>query len=181
MQEGMKVDPLSVQYVRPFGARIFLLYLVVITIMTAIRSVRLVRYLWSSRPSSIRRSSEASEKKEEDFLHSWVACSRAVQSTKRLTILTLLLTALLAVNQFRVVFFITLEKRYGVVDSSSISQALVLLLIGMLVSTALYATCSISEGALERRKLKPRKPGFANRCPSCGGEETEAGSKFADR
>ena len=32
----------------------------------------------------------------------------------------------------------------------------------------------------EEFELKPGKPGFANRCPSCSEEEGDAGSKSAD-
>jgi hypothetical protein len=32
----------------------------------------------------------------------------------------------------------------------------------------------------EEFELKPGKPGFANRCPSCSEEDAEAGAKSAD-
>lgn len=32
----------------------------------------------------------------------------------------------------------------------------------------------------EAFELKPGKPGFANRCPSCSEEDADAGSKSAD-
>jgi hypothetical protein len=32
----------------------------------------------------------------------------------------------------------------------------------------------------EEFELKPGKPGFANRCPSCSEEDTDAGAKSAD-
>jgi hypothetical protein len=155
MQEGMPMDPISVCGQLPLEDRLFLLYLATFAVVAVVRSVKIVRYLWSSARHSAKKLSSETEGTTTQLSAAWEVCSRKVQSTKRLVILTLMLAALLTVYRLKAVFVhITFEKRYGVVDSGSIAESLTLLLFAIAVSAAVYAACLLYEGALARRKAR---------------------------
>jgi len=138
---------MSICYSLPAEDRLFALYLFVVVAIVTVRSFAIVRYLWVSRRKSAQEPSSDTE-----VATAWRTCNRKVQSTKRLVILTLMLSAVLTTHRLMVVFTnMTFEKRYGVADSGSIAEILACLWLGLTVSAAVYAACLLYEGALARR------------------------------
>jgi len=152
MQEGVgvPVDSMSICHQAPVEDRIFALYLFAVVAIVTVRSFAIVKYFWVSRRKSAQKPSSDTE-----IATPWGTCNRKVQSSMRLVILTLMLSAVLTTHRLMGVFTnMTVEKRFGVAYSGSIAEILACLWLGLTVSAAVYAACLFYEGALARRKAR---------------------------
>ncbi len=150
----MPVDTMAIDYRPPWESRLFVLYLIVVGATALVRSISVVRHLWSSRRVSAQKSVETGEGAERELLFAWEVCLSKVHSIKRMVFLTLLLSVLVAVYEVRNIFSeIALKQLLGPsAVSGSVSEVLTLFWLGVLVSALLYAACAYYEGALAHRR-----------------------------
>jgi hypothetical protein len=150
----MPVDIMSIDYRPPWESRLFVLYLIVVVTTALVRSISVVRHLWSSRRVSALKSVETGEGAEREFLFAWEVCLSKVRSIRRLVFLTLLVSVLVAAYEVRnILSQIAWKELLGPsAISGSLSEVLTLFWLGVLVSALLYAACAYYEGALAHRR-----------------------------
>ncbi len=183
----------------PWEARIFLIYLLVVFAVLLVRSINLARQLgWFSfgkrvpteksdeddtanllARSALERTFPHAGTPEGDlailqladvkFRFAWQMCVAKVSSTKRLALLTFLLSLLtLTWGTIGVLADIIREKTapVGFLAASS-AEVLKPFALGVLACAALYAVSSFYEGALDRRKAR-----WNHFCASAKGRST---------
>jgi hypothetical protein len=150
----MPVDGMSICYRVPWESRLFVLYLMVVVATALVRSISVVRHLWSFRRVSTLKSVETGEGAEREHLFAWEVCLSKVRSIKRLVFLTLLFSVLVAAYQVsNILSEIAFKQLLGpYAASGSLSEVLTIFSLGVLVSTLLYAACAYYEGALAHRR-----------------------------
>jgi hypothetical protein len=72
-------------------SRFFVVYVVAVLAISAVKSVSVLRQLLPSTRNSLRLPKNGAE-----FLHAWMKCSNKIQSMKRMVVITLLLSLLVA-------------------------------------------------------------------------------------
>ncbi|MFI5089266.1 MAG: hypothetical protein ACHP7P_04335 [Terriglobales bacterium] len=148
MQEHPAVgwDPIAINHHLPWESRLFLLYLLVVGAISLVKSVSLVRQLWSANPEV--QSSR------------WEACSAKVQSIKRLVVLTFLLSVLLAADRTATVLIQLGSQKFFAVwaFSGEIAEVLKVFALGMLGCAMLYVVSGLFEGVLLRRRASWKDP-----------------------
>ena len=151
MQETPQIgfDPISINHHLPLGARFLILYLGVVVTVSLVKSVKLLRLLWSFTHGSIRTTG-----REDEFLHAWARCSNEIQSIKRLVFISLFWTILVATFFLRgTLIQIVEQKSFGPAAlGGGIVEVLTVFALGILMCAVLYTACAFYEGALFRSR-----------------------------
>ena len=151
MQEGppLSLDPLSINYQLPWESRLLTLYLLVVVIVSLVKSANVLRALWLSQHGSLKQSSA-----EDEFVLAWERCSNKVQSIKRWVFVTLFWTVLVAAILLRkdLTFFTEQKMFWTAAFFGSTVEVLTVFVLGILVCAVLYTICALYEGALLRRR-----------------------------
>jgi len=153
MQEAPPVgsvgwDPISVNYHLPWASKLLILYLLVVAVISLVKSAGIVRLLWSLSPDSAR-----APRVETEFVYTWETCSNKIQSIKRLVFTTILLIVLITTLLLRASLLHVVQKDFGLAAlSGSIVEVLTVFAIGVLACAVIYAACALCEGTLSRRR-----------------------------
>jgi hypothetical protein len=140
-------DPISINSHLPWASKLLILYLLVVVVLSLVKSASVLRMLWS-----FSRFSRQQPRRGDEFLHVWEACSNKIQSMKRLVFITLLWTVFVATLLVRTSLIqIAEQKAFGPgALIGSIVEVLTMFARGILVCAVLYAACALFEGALLR-------------------------------
>jgi hypothetical protein len=153
MQQTPQVgwDPISINYRPPLALKLLVLYLLVIVVLSLVKSASVLRMVWC-----LTRDSRQRPRMGYKFLHVWKTCSNKIQSLKRLVFITLLLTVLVSSLLLRnVLIRITEQKAFWpAAVSGSLAEVTTAFTLGILVCAVLYAACTFYEGALLRSREK---------------------------
>ena len=148
MQENAQIEwtPAIIDRTTPWELKLYLLYLLVVSGIFVVRSVRLGWKLWS-----FRRSVQGTEA---GFIYLWETCSAIVASMKRTVLLTFFLSVLICLLlAIRFLTRMSIQKSTGVaMVTGSIAEALSPLALGIAVCAVFYGVASVYEGILTRRK-----------------------------
>ena len=151
MQQGAQIgwDPESVNPHLPLAAKLLVLYLVAVVTVSLVKSASVLRMLWSFRRGSVRTTSSGDE-----FLNAWETCSNKIQSMKRLVVITLLWTTLIATLLLgRTLVVVVEQKVFGPAAlGGGVAEVLTVFALGIFVCAVLYTACASYEGALLRRR-----------------------------
>jgi hypothetical protein len=151
MQETPQVgwDPISINYHLPLASKLLILYLGVVVTVSLMKSVSVLRMLWSFTLDSGRTTSS-----EDEFLYAWETCSNRIQSMQRLIFITLFWTILVATLLLRNTLTLIVEQK--VVGPAALGggvvEVLTVFALGILACAVLYSACAFYEGALLRRR-----------------------------
>ena len=166
MQVAPQVGWDNIDVIVPWPHRLFVLYMVVVFAISAVKSASVLRQLLPFRGSSLRAS-----KSDTDFLRASEQCSNRIQSMKRIVVITLLLSFLIpAYLLLNDVAIFAREKVFGPgAFLGTMREVVTVFVLGILASTVIYATCAFLEGALVRRIESWRYSRGANENRSSGG------------
>jgi hypothetical protein len=144
-------DPISINYRPPLAYELLVLYLLVVVVLSLVKSASVLRMLWS-----LTRDSRQRPRMGHKFLHVWKTCSNKIQSMKRLVFITLLWTALVASLLLRNVLIRIVEQKafWPAAIGGSLSEVTTAFTLGILVCAVLYTACAFYEGALLRSRAK---------------------------
>jgi len=145
----LTLDPLSVSYQMPWESRLLILYLLIVVTVSIVRSVSVLRILWSSSHGSLQPS-----RSEDEFVLAWDRCSSKVQSIKRWVFVTLFWTVLVAAMLLRTEFIFFTEQKVFWTGAFFVPtiDVLTVFVLGIPVATVLYTACALYEAALLRRR-----------------------------
>lgn len=142
--EGTYID-----YQLPWSYRVFVVYLVVVFVISIVKCASVLRHLLPFTSSSFRALTN-----DHDILRAWEKCSNKVKSMKRIVVLTLLLSVLTA-GYLLLNDLSALVKEKIIFPGAflgSVIEVLTVFLFGILTSTLIYAGCAFLDGALVRRR-----------------------------
>ena len=142
-------DPISFNYRPPLASKLLVQYLLVVVVLSLVKSASVLRILWS-----FSRDSRQPPRRGNEFLHVWETCSNKIQSMKRLVFLTLLWTVLVAALLLRSVLIRIVEQKafWPAAVSGSLAEVTTAFTLGILVCAVLCAACAFYEGALLRSR-----------------------------
>ena len=142
-------DPITIDHHLPFMSRLLMLYLLVVAVVWIVRSVNVLRILWSSKRGPLSLPTIGDE-----FLERCRICSNKIQSMKRLALVTLLWTVLVATLQLRsiLVWFVMEKASLPAALGGGVLDALDIFIPGILVAAVLYSASVLYAGALQRAK-----------------------------
>lgn len=144
MQEDGSVgwDPIAITYNPSLESKLFVLYLMGVSIILVVRLITLLKQVRALQPAGDR------------FFYLWQVCASKVGALRRLALVTLLLSVLIAVNGTVRMFVKIQETRAAGLGAiaGGIAEVGRLFEMGLAVCVALYAVASIYQGMLERRK-----------------------------
>jgi hypothetical protein len=130
----------------PLSSKLFILYVFIVTIASLVRWTRLLRQLrWLKRHAEAAESQRTRVRK---------AGLETIQSSRRLVILTCLLSGAVTATQVVVVVSESASRQSSAIAwmNDGLALALVNLELGLWVSTAMYAAFVFCERALARGK-----------------------------
>jgi hypothetical protein len=157
MQEGsVGWDPISVDHQLPWQSKLFLLYLLIMIVMSILRLGGLIRQLWWPRADSSKHSSAAGRSGPEFRpLGAWDACSYKIEAMKRSVLLTFLLSVLVAADQTRTMLSTFADQKVTgpAAFCGGMTEVLTVFAVGILVCAAIYAVSTFCEGVLARRRM----------------------------
>jgi hypothetical protein len=144
-------DPIAIDYRPPLALKLLLLYLLVVVVLSLVKSASVLRMLWS-----LTRDSRQRPRMGYKFLHVWKTCSNKIQSMKRLVFITLLWTVLVASLLLRSVLIRIVEQKafWPAAVGGSLAEVTTAFTLGILVCAVLYTACAFYEGALLRSREK---------------------------
>ena len=149
-------DRIAIDYRPPLALKLLVLYLLVVVLLSLVKSAGVLRMLWSLTRHSRTRDSRQRPRIGHRFLHVWKTCSNKIQSLKRLVFITLLWTVLVASLLLRNVLIRTTEqKAFGpAAISGSLAEVTTAFALGILVCAVLYSASAFYEGTLLRSREK---------------------------
>ena len=164
MQNAPQVAWDNLDVIVPWPHRLFVFYVVVVVVISAVKSASALRQLL------LRGSSLRAPKSDDDFLRTWEKCSNRIQSMKRIVVTTLLLSFLIpAYMLLNGLENFAHEKVFSPGAFLGIMiEVLTVFVLGILACTLIYATCVFLEEALVRRIESWRSSGEANENRSAG-------------
>lgn len=127
----------------PWESKLFALYILTVLVFLVVRCITLLHHVRTLRPAGGK------------FLYTWEMCMARVAAMKRLALLTLLLSVLLAVNGAANVL-VKIQETHAAgtgAIAGGAAEVLALFELGLFVCAALYAVSSFYEGVLERRRV----------------------------
>ena len=150
-------DPISVNHQLPLLSKLFVLYLIILTALTLVRSAVLIRDL-RSLGTVVRCEPQPHQGAE--FTSVWDDCWAKLQAMKRSVVLTFLLAVLVAANQARTNFVsVAVVKATGIASlSGGIAELFGVFTLGILACVAIYAIYALGESVLIRRTMSHRGP-----------------------
>lgn len=152
MQEVSQVgwDPVSINYHLPWASKLLILYLLVVSAISLVKSAAVLRLL-----RSLPRGSRRVPRIEDEPLYAWETCSNKIQSMRRLVFVTLFLTVLISAQLLRASLMqLVAQKAFGIAAvNGDIVEVLTMFVLGTLVCTVIYSACALYEGALSRRRI----------------------------
>jgi hypothetical protein len=153
MQQTPQVgwDPIAIDYRPPLALKLLVLYLLVVVVLSLVKSASVLRMLWS-----LTRNSRQRPRMGYEFLHLWKTCSNKIQSMKRLVFVTLLWTVLVASLLLRNVLIWIVEQKafWPAAVGGSLTEVTTAFTLGILVCAVLYAASAFYEGELLRSREK---------------------------
>lgn len=150
MQERVRWEPVTdVGYHLGWIPKLFLVYLLTVVLMSLVKSVGVMRQLWSFTRDSIE-----SDRRVNQPLHILRQCGNKIQSMRRLAVFTLLLSVLVATEFLGSNLNLIVEqKSFGPAALGGIViEVLAVFGFGILVCTVLYGSSALLEGVLQRRR-----------------------------
>jgi hypothetical protein len=152
MQENGEVgfDPVYIYRPLPVSTKLFVLYTLVVATVSLVRWIRLLRQVWWLKRHSADPTAQ--------LVRVWDESSSTIQASKRLVVLTCLLSgAITATQAVFAVADIASQKSFAIgALNGGLATALVNLELGLWVSTAIYAAFAFCERVLERQRSKQR-------------------------
>jgi small-conductance mechanosensitive channel len=174
---GVQYDPMYENHLL-WSTRVFVLYLALVLLVSAFRAGSLIRRLaWlrkiqADAPAQLRDenpiTSSGPQAAEARFQFVWESCHAAVDSIRKLSMLTLLISLLvLAWGMKTTTQEVAVQKVLALgFLGGSIAQTLTTFFLGILVCVVLYAFTIFYEGTLARRKMDSEHAKRRNQAPT---------------